>query len=301
MTGGALRAMESKFVRANGINLHYVSAGGGQPIVFVHGFPEFWRAWENQLLEFAKDRLAIALDMRGYNLSDKPAGVEAYAESPLVEDLRQFLRSFGPTPATLVAHDWGGVCAWAFAARHPELLDRLVIINSPHPATLVRELLANPAQREAMSYTLLFRSARGEAMLSDRNYARLARMFETWEIGGCKLDPALVSAYKEAWAKPGALTSALNYYRATSLHPPGPGEPGIASVQFDPAATVVRVPTQVIWGEKDPALLTCLLDGLDEFVPNLRIDRIPEGTHWVAHEFPDQVNRLIRDFLAQPF
>lgn len=107
------------------------------------------------------------------------------------------------------------------------------------------------------------------------------------------------SAYKKAWAKLGALTSALNYYRATSLHPPGPGEPGVTSVQFDPAATVVRVPTQVIWGEKDPALLTCLLDGLEEFVPNLRIDRIPDGTHWVTHEFPDQVNRLIRDFLTR--
>jgi epoxide hydrolase 4 len=292
--------MESKFVRANGINLHYVSAGNGRPIVFVHGFPEFWRAWEDQLREFAGDRLAIALDMRGYNLSDKPAGVEAYAVPHLVEDLRQFLVLFGPAPVTLVAHDWGGVCAWAFAARHPEYLDRLVIINSPHPAILVRELRANPAQREAMSYMLLFRSARGETELSQQDYARLARIFETWEIGGRKLDPALVKAYKEAWSRPGALTSTLNYYRATSLHPPGPGEPGVTGIQFDLAATVVRVPTQLIWGEKDPALLIPLLDGLEEFVPNLRIDRIPEGTHWVVHEFPDQVNLLIRDFLAQP-
>jgi pimeloyl-ACP methyl ester carboxylesterase len=290
--------LESKFAKVNGINLHYVSAGHGRPIIFVHGFPEFWRAWEDQLLAFSNDRRAIALDMRGYNLSDKPQGVDAYAIPQLVEDLRQFIGSLGLGPVALVAHDWGGVCAWAFAARHPEYLEKLVIINSPHPATLARELRANPAQREAMSYTLLFRSERSEALLSERDFARLARMFESWEIGGRPLESAIVVAYKKAWSEPGALRSALNYYRATDLHPPAPGQPGVAGMNFDSRQTIVRVPTQVIWGEKDAALLTGLLDGLEEYVPKLRIDRIADGTHWVVHEFPDRVNRLIRDFLS---
>lgn len=263
--------LESKFIKVNGINLHFVSAGSGRPIIFVHGFPEFWRAWEDQLRVFSNDRHAIALDMRGYNLSDKPQGVDAYAITKLVEDLRQFIDLLGQGPVVLVAHDWGGVCAWAFAARHPEYLERLVIINSPHPATLARELRDNPAQREAMSYTLLFRSERGEAVLSEQDFARLARMFETWEIGGRPLDPAIVAAYKKAWSRPGALTSTLNYYRATDLHPPAPGQPGVAGMNIDLRRTIVRVPTQVIWGEKDAALLTGLLDGLEEYVPKLRV------------------------------
>ena len=179
----------------------------------------------------------------------------------------------------------------------PEAVERLVILNSPHPAMLYRELMHKPAQREAMRYTLLFRSARAEALLSEDDYARLAAMFSSWEIGGVPLDPAFVASYKQAWSQPGALSAMLNYYRATQLHPPGPDETGVEAMAPTLDAWRVHVPTRVIWGERDRALLPGLLDGLEEFVPGVDIHRIPEGTHWIAHEFPERVNQLIREFI----
>ena len=289
--------MTSHFVSLSSVRLHYLSAGSGEPIVFVHGFPEFSGAWAPQLQEFSRDHRVLAPDLRGFNLSDKPAGVANYDMRVLAQDLREFIERVAGGPCVVVAHDWGGICAWHLAAQHPESIKRLIILNSPHPATLHRELLHNAAQREAMRYTLLFRSPRAEALLSEKDFARLAAMFGSWEIGGVPLDPAFVAAYKQVWSQPGALSAMLNLYRATSLHPPGPGEPGVEAMTPTPEAWLVRVPTRVIWGDRDGALLPGLLDGLDAFVPGVDICRIPEGTHWIAHEFPSRVNRLIRDFI----
>jgi len=186
---------------------------------------------------------------------------------------------------------------WHLAAEDRERVDKLVILNSPHPAALHRELLGNPAQREAMRYMLFFRSPRAEAALSEDDFRRLSVLFETWEVGGVPLDPAFVAAYKRAWSRPGALATMLNYYRGTQLHPPGPGEPGVEAMTLPPGRWRVDVPTRVIWGERDAALLPSLLDGLDELVPGVDICRIPEGTHWIAHEYPDRVNALIREFI----
>ena len=288
---------DSHYAQLEGVRLHYLSAGTGEAIVFVHGFPEFSGAWAPQLQEFSRDHRALALDLRGFNLSDKPAGVENYDMSVLVQDLREFIATVAGGACTVVAHDWGGVCAWHLAARHPESVKRLVILNSPHPAVLHRELLRSPAQREAMRYMLLFRSARAEAVLSENDFTRLAAMFASWEIGGVPLDAGVVAAYKRAWSQPGALSAMLNLYRATQLHPPAPGEPGVGAMVLPLDAWRVNVPTRVIWGERDGALLPGLLDGLDDFVPGVEICRIAHGTHWIAHEFPDRVNRLIREFI----
>ncbi|MEP6874831.1 MAG: alpha/beta hydrolase [Burkholderiales bacterium] len=287
----------SHCVDLSSVTLHYLSAGAGKPIVFVHGFPEFSGAWEAQLREFGRDHRVLAPDLRGFNLSDKPPGVANYDVALLVQDLREFITVVAGGPCAVVAHDWGGVCAWQLAARHPDLVERLVILNSPHPAMLYRELMHNQAQCEAMRYTLLFRSARAEALLSENGFARLAAMFASWEIGGVPLASAFVAAYKQAWSQPGALSAMLNLYRATQLHPPGPGEPGVEAMTPTLDAWRVRVPTRVIWGERDSALLPGLLIGLDEFVPGVEVCHIAEGTHWIAHEFPERVNRLIREFI----
>lgn len=289
--------ISSGFVSLSQVRLHYLSAGSGRPVVFVHGFPEFSGAWASQLNDLARDHRVLAPDLRGFNLSDKPHGIAHYEMPALVQDLREFIQTVAGGPCAVVAHDWGGVCAWHLAAWHPELVTQLVILNSPHPAMLHRELLNSAAQREAMRYMLLFRSARAETLLSENGFARLAAMFASWEIGGVPLDPALVASYKAAWSQPGALTAMLNYYRATQLHPPGPGDPGVATMQATPDAWRVDAPTRVIWGERDRALLPGLLDGLGAFVPALEIQRLPEGTHWIAHEFPERVNRLIREFV----
>jgi len=288
----------SEFVTLSSVRLHYLSAGAGPAIVFVHGFPEFSGAWAPQFAEFARDHRVLAPDLRGFNLSDKPTGAANYDMPVLVQDLREFIETVAGGPCVVVAHDWGGVCAWHLAARHPELVTRLVILNSPHPAMLYRELRHNAAQREAMRYTLLFRSARAEGLLRENDFARLAAMFASWEIGGEKLDPAFVAAYKQAWSQPGALDAMLNYYRATQLHPPGPGEPGVEAMSPTPALWRVNVPTRVIWGERDGALLPGLLDGLEDFVPKLDVCRLTEGTHWIAHEFPARVNALIREVVG---
>jgi pimeloyl-ACP methyl ester carboxylesterase len=284
---------------ANGITLHYASAGSGPLMLFVHGFPEFWYEWKDLLADFARDHRAVAPDMRGYNLSSKPAQVEQYRARHLVEDLRLLLDHLGAQRCTMVAHDWGGAVAWSFAAAHPERLDRLVIINAPHPVIFARELRDNPAQQQASAYMNLFRSDKAERVLADEGYARLQRMtLDAWAANGGAATPEDRRAYLDAWSQPGALTGGLNYYRASPLHPPADGDPPPPALDHAPEAFRVRVPTLVIWGERDQALLTGNLDGLEAHVEQLRVARIPDGSHWVVHEQPARVAALIRGFLT---
>ena len=283
----------------NGLRLHYVAAGTGPLILFVHGFPEFWYEWKDQLTDFGRDHLAVAPDMRGFNLSGKPPLVKDYRAKHLVEDLRLLAAHLGHARFVLVAHDWGGAVAWSLAAMHPELIEKLVVINAPHPVTFARELRDNLAQQQASAYMNLFRSDKAERVLSENDYGRLARMtLDEWAANGGKATDADRSAYLAAWSEPGALTGGLNYYRASPLHPPEPGSLS-ALPELDPAIFHVRVPTLVIWGERDVALLTGNLDGLEDHVDDLRIVPIPEGSHWVVHEQPARINALIRDFIER--
>ncbi len=290
--------MNSNFVQLDDIRLHTVEAGTGKPILFVHGFPEFWYAWQNQLEEFSRDHRAVAVDMRGHNLSDKPADAKAYRPKHLVADLHGLIRHLGGK-CIVVAHDWGGAAAWNLAAAHPECIEKLIIINSPHPVTFVRELRDNPAQQEASRYMLWLRKAGAAAKLAENDYALLAAMLSKTTADAAWLTPDTLARYREAWSQPDALDCSLNYYRASPLHPATPDDPGAAGLQLDPTAFTVRVPTLVIWGERDTALLPALLDGLDAFVPDLTVRRIPDGSHWVVHEKPDEVNRLIREFIQE--
>lgn len=291
--------LKHEYADVNGVRLHYVTAGEGKLIMFVHGFPEFWYAWKGQLAEFGHDHQAVAMDTRGYNLSSKPDDVEQYRMPLLVEDLLALADHLGHHTFVLVGHDWGGIIAWAFAAQHPERLEKLVIINSPHPAIFRRQLLQNPEQQKASAYMLFFRTPQAELALSANHYAALvdAVMGEGLKQGYFSEDDR--KAYIEAWSQPGALTGGLNYYRAARAGPPAAGEaPASGDFARDLPSLVVRVPTLVIWGEKDAFLLTGNLDGLDTFVPNLTLRRLADGSHWVIHEKPQLVNTLIRDFLS---
>ena len=292
------------YAEVNGIRLHYVAAGEGPLFLFLHGFPEFWYGWKEQLAEFGKDHLAVAPDMRGYNLSSKPGAVEQYGMSHLVEDVRALAAHLGHKKFVLAGHDWGGVVAWAFALVHPECVEKLVIVNAPHPAVFLRELRGNPAQQQASQYMLLFRTPQAEAVLSANNYAALVSVVlgEGLKTGAFTEEDK--QAYLSAWSQPGALTGGLNYYRASGIGPPAPGQATDAKVDqalvsfgLDPSRSMVKVPTLVIWGEKDTALLTSNLEGLEKFVPQLTVKRIPEGTHWVIHEKPAEVSGYIREFL----
>jgi pimeloyl-ACP methyl ester carboxylesterase len=287
-----------EFADVNGVRLHYARVGRGPVMIFLHGFPEFWYEWKHQLAEFARDHTAVAPDLRGYNLSSKPEELSDYQIPKLVEDVRalaaKLLESTGGSKFTLVAHDWGGVVAWVFAAQHPEMLDRLVIVNAPHPTIFSRELRENPAQQKASEYMLMFRSAEAEALLSENDFDWLKRA-----VLGKEPSEQDEDAYVEAWSQPGALTGGLNYYRASGVGPPAHDRADAPPPPATPPM-IVRVPTLVIWGEKDTALLTGNLNGLDRVVPKLTVRRIPDGTHWVVREKAADVNRFIREFLAQP-
>src|SRR6267154_6440278 len=145
------------YLKVNGVRLHYVAQGKGPLILFLHGFPELWYEWKNQLAEFGRDHLAVAPDMRGYNLSDKPGELDAYRMATLVEDIRALADRFSHKKKfVLVGHDWGGVVAWAFASAHPDYLQKLVIVNAPHPGVFARLLASDPAQQKASQYMLMF-------------------------------------------------------------------------------------------------------------------------------------------------
>ncbi len=288
---------EHHFANVNNQTLHYVTSGEGKLILFVHGFPEFWYEWQDQLDEFGQDYQAVALDMRGYNLSSKPTEVAAYHAKHLIEDLRCLIDYLGHKTCVLVAHDWGGAVAWTFAASHPEYVEKLVIINAPHTATFARELTHNPAQQAASQYMLLFRMDKAERVMTENNYARLVAMLRSAGSNGEWLTEDDKERYLKAWSQPGAVTGGLNYYRASPLYPPSVDAPGASAVQIDPQRVTVRMPTLVIWGDADTALLPSLLDGLEQYVPNLTLKRIPDGSHWVIHEQPELVNEYIRAFL----
>ncbi len=295
---------KSGFAEVNNVKLHYVKAGSddGKLIIFLHGFPQFWYMWRDQLLDFSKDYLAVAPDMRGYNISSKPEDLEQYQPEHLVEDIRALVEEhFGRKKFILVGHDWGGVVAWPFANVHPELVEKLIIINAPHPNTFGKLISTNKEQQSSSQYILFFRAKnkngyRAEGALSANDYKAL---FDIVVNSDMEFDDDDHQIYKNAWSEPGALTGGLNYYRAGGLPPPKKGEEitGLADGQSTANPLMINVPTLVIWGEKDTALTVHNLKGLDEFVTDLTIKRIPEGTHWVVNEVPDKVNAMMRDFL----
>ena len=297
---GQVPAVSHEYADVNGVRLHYARAGRGPLIVFLHGFPEFWYEWRDQLAEFGRDHTAVAPDMRGYNLSSKPRELSEYRMPYLVSDVHalatDLLKASGGSTFTLVAHDWGGVVAWVFAAQHPELLDRLVIINAPHPTIFGRELRDNAAQQQASQYMLMFRGEQAEATLSADSYAGLVNAILGEGLKNGTVTEEDKKAYIEAWSQPGALTGGLNYYRAAAAGPPRSGE---TASPLTAQPLMVRVPTLVIWGEKDTALLTGNLNGLDQYVTKLTVRRIPDATHWVVREKSAEVNRAIREFLSQ--
>lgn len=284
---------------SNGTRLHYASAGEkGKPLMlFVHGFPEFWYEWEAQLAEFGKDHYAVAPDLRGFNLSDMPSELAAYKAPHIVDDLRLLAADLGYEKFVLVAHDWGGAIAWNFAIGLPHLLHKLVIINSPHPYLFMQALAHDPHQKASSDYMNWLRAEGSEIALAKDNFALLDGFFKGMGQPDAKwFKGDVVHRYHECWSR--GLAGGVNYYRASPLHPPTDDHPGPLKLKMDPEKFRVKVPTRVIWGELDTALPITLLDGLDGLVDDLKIERIPEGSHWIIHEQPDRVNDLIRQFLV---
>lgn len=292
---------EHAYAEVNGVRLHYAFEGQGPLILFAHGFPEFWYSWRKQIAEFGKTHLAVAPDLRGYNLSSKPPHVEDYAMRHLVEDVRALAEHFGFGPERkfiLVGHDWGGAIGWAFALAHPEALERLIIINAPHLKIFARELHTNPSQRRASAYMLLLRMRFAETILSAFRFSALRRDILLPGVKRGYYTEEDAQAFVEAWSQPGAMTGALNYYRALPMKHLRRGNLPREAIGSD-ISGVIKIPTLVIWGMKDKYLLPGCLKGLEEFVPHLTLQKIPEASHWIVQEMPELVNSCIRKFLSQ--
>ncbi len=284
----------------NGIRLHYASAGErGQPLLlFLHGFPEFWFAWHEQLKAFGDRYFAVAPDLRGFNLSDMPHEVSDYRPKLITQDIEQLIAHLGYRSCVMVAHDWGGAIAWNIAINQPDLLSRLIIINATHPYLFAKALASDPLQQQASAYMNWLRASGSEKALAKDQF----RVMEQLMLGMGRpsdhwFDEATRQRYHAHWAR--GLTGGVNYYRATPLYPPTAEDPGAGKLSLNPADFHCHLPVRVIWGMQDKALLPQLLNELPVLVDDLIIERLPEATHWVVHEEPERVTELIERFLYE--
>ena len=302
------------YADVNGVRLHYVAAGQGDMILFLHGYFNFSLYWQDQLAEFGKDHLAVAPDMRGYNLSSRPTEVEQYQLKYLVEDVYQFAQKMnGGKKFVLVGHDWGGIVAWVYAMYHPDTVDKLIITNAPHPHIFEREFNENPWQRFSSNYTLRFNGyahadeqTRPDTMPRDVAVRRMATGFVADAVKSGRYSEADRQKWIDALSTPGAQGAGRNWYTANNLNPPfndtHPASEIKASFSADAVtqgatSVVLTMPTFVVWGMKDGALPAGNLTGLDKYVTNLTTKLYPEEGHNLSQFRYKEVNRDIRDFL----
>ncbi|NDP62681.1 alpha/beta fold hydrolase [Polaromonas sp.] len=279
----------------------------GRPVLmFLHGFPEAAFVWDGLLEHFARPEnggfRCIAPNLRGYGPSSAPAEVANYRPKHLMQDIAALIEHEGGPLACLVAHDWGGAVAWNLAASAPGCMEKLAIINSPHPGTFLRELQHSPAQQAASAYMNFLIRPDAEALLAEDDFRRMWEFFTAMGAADgphAWLTDAVRAQYRDIWRA--GLTGPLSYYRASPLRPPRPGPP-----HHDPAAAAVviardklevQMPTLVIWGLGDTALPPALLDGLEDFVPQMQLHRVEGATHWIVHEQPERVIDYLQDFL----
>jgi epoxide hydrolase 4 len=298
MSAAAQDIMLKDFALPHGVTL----ACRGQPahrlgaprVLYLHGFPEAAFIWDEVMQRLAPHAQGLAPNLRGFAGSSRPADVAAYRPKHLVADIVALVQAWGGPLDLLVAHDWGGAVAWNLAAQHPGLMKRLLIINSPHPAPFLRELRHNAAQQAASAYMNFLCRPDAAKLLAADDFRRLWRLFgdAAW------LTPALRQQYRSVWGSGGQdLEGALNYYRASPLRPAIKADDLIHTLELPDDSVTVRVPTTVLWGEQDIALLPGLLHGLSRWVPELQVQRVPDASHWLVHEQPALVASVVQRLL----
>ncbi|GCE10939.1 alpha/beta fold hydrolase [Tengunoibacter tsumagoiensis] len=276
-------------VLTNGIRMHYVTLGSGPLIVLLHGFPEFWYSWRKQIPFLAElGYKVVAPDLRGYNETDKPR--TGYDIPTLLRDIVGLIHALDYQKAIIIGHDWGGALAWMFAINYPQLTDRLVVMNAPHPGAMQREL-KTWKQLSKSWYIFAFQLPFLPEYQLGRNHAKLIGTL-IYEAAYQKdaFPPDVLERYREAMSKPGALRGGINYYRE------------LFKTQFSlfmgsRQIGIIAAPTLLIWGEQDIALDIALTKDLDAWVPELSIKYVPDSGHWVQQEKPELVNRYLADFL----
>ena len=278
---------QHEYINTNGIRLHYVTQGEGPLMLMLHGFPEFWYSWRHQIPEFAKYFKVVALDLRGYNDSDKPKDQSAYVMNKFVRDVEGVIKGLGYDTCILVGHDWGGAIAWNFAYAHPEMVERLIILNLPHPAKFA-QALRTPQQMLRSWYILFFQiPLLPEFLLQSSDYLFIENAFKGMAVDKSAFTKADIEAYKNAAAKRGALTATLNYYRNFAQQ-----------TMLKENWRVLEVPTLMIWGENDTALGKELTYGTELYVRDFQLKYIPNCSHWVQQEQPELVNQYMQEFLG---
>ncbi len=282
------------YAQVGDVRLHYAECGeGGRLVVLLHGFPECWYSWRHQLLALGRRFRVVAPDMRGYNLSDKPPRVEDYRVSKLADDVTGLVRHFGAERAAVVGHDWGAAVAWAVAQRHPEYVWKLAALQVPPRAVWV----ANMTLRQALKswYMLYFQlPLLPEWGIRAGDFAQLERMFKRTARPDTFTDTD-IAVYKEALRRPGALTAAINYYRANVF----------SLIRRDAGGERrgggrVRVPALFIYGERDPFIIPATVRGVEGFIAApYRETRLGRAGHWVQQEYPAEVNAALVSFLEE--
>jgi pimeloyl-ACP methyl ester carboxylesterase len=268
--------------------LHYVEAGNGPLVVLLHGFPEFWYAWRQQIKPLVDAGFrVVAPDTRGYNLSSKPDGVAAYDVALLAADIKGLIHERGAESAMLAGHDWGGSIAWTVAMNHPEVVDRMAILNAAHPRKLSQGL-HHPGQLRKSWYFFFFALPDLPESVVHANHWHFFRHF--LHDARPPLTPEQTDLYVEAWSQPGASTGMINYYRSSVR---------ANQKKAEAALRPVKAPTLVIWGERDGYLGPELAEPDHDDVPNLdRVERLPDASHWVHHDEAERVTQLLIDFFA---
>jgi pimeloyl-ACP methyl ester carboxylesterase len=274
------------FAQLGAVRLHYVEAGEGPLVVLIHGFPEFWYTWRRLIPVLARAGFrVVAVDLRGCNLSSKPAAVRAYGIRALVEDIAGLIRSLGAERASVIGHDWGAGVAWALAMQHPELITRLAVLNGPHPQRLITAM-RSPAQLAKSWYVFFFQLPwLPEAIAGRDDFAFLLKPLRDEPLRPGAYDSADLARYVEALRQPGAVHAMFNYYRAMFL-------PG-TSVDMRP----IEAPALVLWGERDIHLGRELAQPDRALVPRASVVYLPDATHWVQHDCPERVHELLLEFL----
>lgn len=282
--------LQHTFIKTNGVNLHVVQAGpeDGPLVILLHGFPEFWYGWRKQIDFLAEKGYRVWVpDQRGYNLSDKPAGIEPYNQPTLADDVRGLIDASGREKIFLVGHDWGAAVAWWTAMKYPERLEKLVILNVPHPIVSAKTIGKNWEQTRKSWYIFMFQLPwLPEAFSSAGNWNSLIRSLKGAMKPGTFTD-ADWAEYRKAWSQPGAFTAMVNWYRAA-----GKLRPKL------PPQRRITMPTRIIWGAQDIALIREGAQMSMEFVDHGDLIYIEEAGHFVQHEEPDRVNQLIEEFLT---
>ena len=287
--------MQSQFITTNNINLHVMTDGpeNGTTVILLHGFPEFNYGWKNQIPALVEAGFRVIVpDQRGYNLSDKPRGIAAYDVDFLAKDIIGLLDHFGIQKAKLVGHDWGAIVAWTVAINHPERLEKLAILNVPHPDVMLDFIMNNRIQRKKSWYVFFFQIPwLVEWMLGKNNFEYLERMLTR---SGRKntFTEADVVEYKKAWSQKGALTGMLNWYRAAMRR-------GLryAFSRKNPPAQRVHVPTMILWGKRDIALSSEMAQPSIDLCDEGRLIFFPKSTHWVQHDASGEVNQKLIEFM----